>query len=66
MTAPIYVPIATWYKPEHAAAGDRKCFCRKPAVGRTCYWNGVQVSYRYQCGHHMPREAAQFEDGVPL
>jgi hypothetical protein len=58
-------PIVTWYKPEHASPGPNRCYCGSRAVGRTCYWDGTQLTYWYQCGEHMPRAAARFEDGVP-
>lgn len=65
-TMPVtYRPMVTWYKPEPAAAVSGYCFCRRPATGRTCYWDGQQLSYRNQCEQHVPSEAARFEDGVP-
>lgn len=55
------MPRTTWYKPEPVAANGRKCFCGKPAVGRTYYNNGLQSTYRYQCAEHLPKSGVAFE-----
>ena len=52
----------TWYKPEFPDdANQHFCRCDKTAVGRTTYWTGYRLLYRWQCRDHMPVEAAVYE-----
>lgn len=51
----------TWYKPEFVNdAALHTCYCRKPAHGRTRYWDGQQYIYKYQCREHLPAESAVY------
>ena len=51
----------TWYKPE-TTTGARKhaCYCKADAVGRTLYWDGVDVTVKWQCEKHIPAEPVTY------
>lgn len=51
----------TWYKPDFPDdTADHFCRCDKPAYGRTTYWTGYQLLYRWQCRDHLPVEPAEY------
>ncbi len=52
-------PAVTWYKPEFPDdAARHSCYCNAQALGRTAYWNGYQLSFRWHCRKHLPVEGA--------
>lgn len=52
----------TWYKPDvPATSRGHICYCRKPASGRTVYWDGHDLTERWQCEDHLPVQAAAFK-----
>lgn len=54
-------PDSTWYKPETPDdAPLHACYCRAVAVGRTTYWDGYGLKFRWQCRHHIPTEPAKY------